>query len=154
MEAQTLKQAAKAIATTPKGAFLSIDTRTIKPVAKCRGGGELVTVNKGILVQSRTSYMKRRVQKEPDFELSPRKWGSRVADSDIIEHNGKLYLETIADPESKVAKPETTYFHDGEKVSHERARELCPRKDSSPIMVRVFSSDSITAIRAGGQTFT
>lgn len=92
--------------------------------------------------------------KDPStFVLGTRTWGTRIAESPFIEHNGKHYLECIY-----MSPGKTTYFVDGKetpKADIEGIPETKENPDSqggieNKVVIRSFSLDSIVAARIKG----
>lgn len=108
------------------------------------------------------NMVKRRLEaegKDPEsFELSPRKWGTRIPETPFIEHNGGLYLEVI------FLKPgKTTLLVDGkvydEKIHGEIAgleRKVDEESQGgleNKVEVRTFKASSIRQIRVNKEEF-
>jgi hypothetical protein len=93
--------------------------------------------------------------KDPSsFELGPRKWGTRLPDLPIVEHNGNYYLEVI------FLKPgKSQYYLDDQPVNPEQIQGLRPVSDSeqggldNKVTIRTFGFDSITQIKIDGTVF-
>lgn len=108
--------------------------------------------------------------KNPDsFELSPRRWGERLPNSPIVQHNGKHYLEVVflesGDVEYRASEtilysPHVDSFdapmcwNAGEVIPKHCIQGLNERSGSEhqglddKVIVRCFALDSIKAIRA------
>lgn len=93
---------------------------------------------------------------EPDFEARPRQWGERIQGTVLVEHRGKVYLET------KVERSLShQYFRadNGTPLSDEDVRPFLPARGKSrqdverEIIVRDYRLDSIRAIVMGGETY-
>ena len=150
------------------GTFVGIDTRTS---VKLTGGrknvqqGRVTKVMRGATVMVFTNaevnaydaMVRRRLAAEgldpASFTLGERVWGTRVAGTPFVEHNGKYYLETI------FLKPGTVEYElDGVPVSPLLIEGL-PDSRVDPesqaglgdkVVVRTFALDSIMGLRALG----
>lgn len=128
--------------------------------------GKILKVSKILAIVGNWSYenslinQAKRENVETEFEIKPRKWGFRLNDSGIVEHNGKLYLEC------KVEKSISSriVFDDGRFIPNkdiEIIRSFIPiRKESSTqepiekkIILRDYAFDSIRKIRLNGITY-
>ena len=150
------------------GTCVGIDTRT---EVKLTGGrknvqqGRVTKVMRGATVMVFTNaevnaydaMVRRRLAAEgldpESFTLGERVWGTRVAGTPFVEHNGKYYLETI------FLKPGTVEYElDGVPVSPLLIEGL-PDSRVDPesqaglgdkVVVRTFALDSIMGLRALG----
>lgn len=138
------------------GQFASIKTRTRVGILKANGsivtsvralkeGESLVEKESELVTQIKTDYLNRVIKKNPEFELSPRKWGERIS-KNLVEHKENLYLETIFNPDAKMPKPKVKYFVNGIETDKGELNipERAPSK--SGIEVRVFKAESILEI--------
>lgn len=103
---------------------------------------------------------KRLVEEGKDFEkfeLKPRTWGTREGNTCFIDHNGVKYLEVIFTKGGKSA-----YFVDDVETPAEDIEGLENEKKvneesqgglEDKVIIRTYKAESISAIRAGGQTF-
>jgi len=91
------------------------------------------------------------------FKLKPRKWGTRVPNLPLVEHNGQFYLEVI------YLKPgEVQFLLDGQPVNREDIQGLNEPYVSSTqqgglndrVEVRGFKMSSISAIRINQNTYS
>ncbi len=89
-----------------------------------------------------------------DFKLSPRKWGTRIADVPFVEHNGKFYLECIF-----LSSGEVHYELDGVWIDPNDIEGLELNKKeahqgglSDKVIVRTFKVDSVKRVTINGQT--
>jgi hypothetical protein len=107
---ENMHQLQTILATVNGASFISIDTLTD---VKLKGGqknpfqGRVTKANVGSSVMvfqnkhtnAYENMVKRRLEQEGkdprSFELSARKWGTRIPDTPFVEHNGNLYLEVI-----------------------------------------------------------
>jgi len=149
-----------------KGAtFVGLDTET---VVDLKGGkknemqGRVTKVMTGALVQvfarggeggGYENKVNRRLDKEGkevEFEVGPRKWGTRLEGKPFVEHKGELYLEVIFERPG-----ESHYLLDGKPI---QAAEIIGL-DEGPVkageqggledkvILRTFKFDSIKALR-------
>lgn len=90
------------------------------------------------------------------FEALPRTWGVRIAGTPLVEHKGKVYLET------KVEKVyNTEYVLDGSVVPPEEVYEfLAPRKPEGvrqevekPVILRDYALKSIRVVNMDSEQF-
>ena len=85
---------------------------------------------------------------DKNFEPGPRPWGTRIENSPIISHKGKLYLECIF-----LKAGESKYFLDGEEIKKENIIGLPEKKEGQQgglidkVVVRTFALESIIKIR-------
>lgn len=88
-----------------------------------------------------------------DFEPGPRPWGTRVDDSPIISHKGKLYLECIF-----LKAGQSKYFLNGEEIAKEDIIGLPVKTEGQQgglidkVVVRTFALDSIIKVRKSKKT--
>ncbi len=104
------------------------------------------------------AMVKRRLVQEgkdaDDFQLSPRAWGHRIDGTPFVEHKGNFYLEVIF-----LKAGEVEYLVDGQPVDKSEIEGLDDTKSdnegqgglANKVIIRSFSLDSITALRANGQ---
>ena len=103
------------------------------------------------------NMVKRRLEKEgknPDtFELSERKWGTRVPNLPIVEHKGEDYLEVIV-----LSKGKAVYFVDGVETSPADIQGFTQPKKAEQgglddkVEVRTFKASSVKEITINKQT--
>lgn len=155
--------------------FISIDTEVVPEMNSTMGRGtNLRNPHYGRVVKRQTGsvvmafqnknvngyeqMVQRRLAaegKDPfDFELSPRRWGKRIPNMPLVEHEGEYYLEVI------FLKPgQVEYLLDGEVVPEDRIIGL--RNYGKPeqggltnkVPLRVFSFTSIRRIKIDGNTY-
>lgn len=90
-----------------------------------------------------------------NFELSPRKWGTRLPNVPIVEHNGQRYLEVI------FLRPGKSHFEvEGVVTAPEDIEGLVLEKEEAEqggldnkVIIRTFKFDSITALTIGHQRY-
>jgi hypothetical protein len=162
----------KAIFADVSGAsFVGIDTLTTVALTGGKANphqGRIQKLMKGASVmvfQNKTTnayenMVKRRLEQEgksaSNFELGPRKWGTRIPNSPIIEHEKdgdlKLYLEVI------FLKPgHSEYLLDGNPIAEKDIIGLKPGGEDggqggleNKVVIRTFAADSIIAVRIDG----
>lgn len=145
--------------------FASMDTKTIVAL---KGGKKnpmkdrvsKVSTNHRIMLftnQNSNGYenmVRRRLEKEGkdiSFDVTPRVWGTRLPNLPVVEHNGKYYLEVIF-----LVGGKSEYFLDDELIPMGDIEGFPEQKsgsgrqgldDEHKVVIRIFSLDSITAIR-------
>lgn len=157
--------------------FVSIDTCTVPAMNKTLSGrganavlnphyGRVTKVMEGanvMVFQNKNingyeaMVNRRLVQEGKDpagFELGPRKWGTRLENLPIVEHNGGYYLEVI------FLKPgKSQYLLDGQPIAVDEILGMRPAADpeqggvDNKVIIRTFSFDSITQIKIDGTVF-
>lgn len=124
-----------------------------------RSKGNVVMVFQNKRVHGYKNMVDRRLVKEgkrpEQFQLSPRRWGTRIPNMPLVVHNNEYYLEVI------FLKPGVVkYFLDGRPISLDRVMGL---RDQQPphqgglndkVILRVFSFDSLRRIKIGRETMT
>jgi hypothetical protein len=103
------------------------------------------------------NMVKRRLSKEgkdaESFVLGSRVWGTRIAGTPVVEHNGKQYLEAIFLNSGKVH-----YEVDGKTVPMSEITGLESVTEGeqggldNKVIVRTFAEDSIVKVRINGKT--
>lgn len=91
--------------------------------------------------------------KPADFQVSPRKWGHRVKDVPMVEHNGELYLEAVF-----IKAGAVHYLLDGQPVAESDIIGLPVKKEyedqqggvDNKVQLRTFKLSSIKALRIAG----
>lgn len=97
------------------------------------------------------AMVQRRLNKEGknvEFTLSPRKWGTRVPDSPIVEHGDERYLEVI------VLKTGAVHYElDGQVILPQAIQGMKPEPEKAEqgglddkVIIKAYNFDSITAI--------
>lgn len=159
--------------------FISIDTVTIPTINKTLGGrgkdaipnphygriqkvmtGAVVMVFQNKKINGYEAMIQRRLideGKDPaTFVLGPRKWGNRMENLPVVEHNGQYYLEVI------FLKPGSVqYFLDGHLIDKDLIQGMRePAEDptqqgglENQVVIRSFKFDSITRIKIDKNTF-
>lgn len=154
--------------------FISIDTETVPEMNKTMGRGSgmanphygrVTKVQKGSVVmafQNKTingyaQMVQRRLAEEGkdpfDFELSPRRWGKRLENLPVVEHEGHYYLEVI------FLKPgEVQWCLDGKPTKEPiiGVRDYGKPEQGGldrKVPLRVFAFSSITRIKIDGNTY-
>lgn len=160
--------------------IMSIDTRTIPKVRKTLdnpdgpnppnphfGRVEKLQTGSSVMVfQNKTingyeSMVNRRLiaeGKNPgSFKVGPRKWGSRIPNLPLVEHNDEFYLEII------FLKPgEVQYLLDGQPVNRNEIQGLTEPAEptgqggltDNQVKIRTLKMSSIQAIRVNHNTYT
>jgi len=122
------------------------------------GANVMVFQNKS--VNGYEAMVKRRLEKEgkapESFELSPRKWGTRLPNTPIVEHKGNYYLEVIF-----LHKGKTHYELDGVKTDPSNIQGLPGYNGEAEqgglndkVVIRTFKIDSLTSITINKETYT
>lgn len=143
--------------------FISIDTETVVPLTggkknpmqgrvtkRVTGSNVMVFTNKNS--NGYENMVNRRLVqegKDPEsFELQPRKWGTRIPNSPIIEHKDALYLEVIFLKAGVVQ-----YYLDGSEIRISDIEGLASKQESeqggldNKVIIRTFAFESIKKIR-------
>lgn len=149
--------------------FISIDTLTTPKltggkknpmqgrVTKLMEGGHCMCFQNKHL-NGYEEMVKRRLEQEgkdtASFVLGPRKWGVRVPNSPIIEHDSKEYLEVIFLKPGKI-----TYLLDGKEIAKAAITGLADHEEgeqgglTDKVIIRTFSMDSIIKIKIDKHVF-
>lgn len=159
--------------------FISIDTLTIPTINKTIGGrgkdaipnphyGRITKVMTNAVVmvfQNKTvngyeAMIQRRLSQEgkdpASFTLGERKWGTRLENLPVVEHNGEYYLEVI------FLKPGTAHYCLDGQVIHPadiQGMRVVDKDETQQgglddqVIIRSFKFDSITRIKIDGNTF-
>jgi hypothetical protein len=114
-------------------------------------------VNVGFQYSNSLDNQAKREHKEIDFQIQPRKWGTRIKGTSLVEHKGNYYLET------KVEKVYSTRYVDidGNELNKEDVLPFLPKKRESStqdelekkIYLRDFKLSSIKRLAFGGKMF-
>lgn len=123
---------------------VSFISRTEK---KLPGVGDVIKAANvsGLLGTSYTSSMNRSLAKdgfEADFQAQPRKWGTRISGTPLIEHKGKTYVET------KVQHVHMCYMS--------LTGELLDVKETEPdsrIVLRDYNLENIKSLNIQGKKY-
>ncbi len=121
--------------------------------------GSSVMVFQNKLVNGYRSMVQRRLVKEgkdpESFVLSPRRWGTRVPNMPVVEHEDKLYMEVIF-----LTPGEVVYYLDGYPIEREdivglRRYGYNPEQGGlkNKVQLRCFDFDSIHRITINGHTY-
>lgn len=97
------------------------------------------------------AMVQRRLNKEGknvEFTLSPRKWGTRVPDSPVVEHGDERYLEVI------VLKTGAVHYElDGKVIAPAAIQGMKPEPEKAEqgglddkVIIKAYNFDSITVI--------
>jgi len=105
-----------------------------------------------------SNMVKRRLEKEGkdpvSFNLSPRKWGTRIPNLPIVEHKGAQYLEVIY-----LKSGRTAYTLDGQPIDKDSIEGLKDKPKplqgglTDSVTVRTFKVGSITRLKVGGKEY-
>jgi hypothetical protein len=169
-----IDQAREIFANVNGASFVGIDTETIPTLKGGRANPMQGRVTKRMagasvmVFQNRNSssygdMVQRRLQREgkdpASFELQPRKWGTRIANTPFIEHekDGEMnyYVEFIF-----LRSGEVSYHLDGVPITRDQIIGFQEREENpdsqggleNKVVVRSFKLDSITGIRIDGNT--
>ena len=156
--------------------FITLDTFSVPEMNRTIGGrgtdpnphfgrilkgqiGSNVMVFQNKTVNGYKSMVKRRLiaeGKDPDsFELSPRRWGVRLPNLPVVEHESKLYLEVIF-----LHPGDVVYYLDGYPIERDdiiglRRYPYNPEQGglAKKVQLRCFDFDSIHRITIDGHTY-
>lgn len=85
----------------------------------------------------------------PDFVAQPRRFGTRIGNTSVIEHKGQYYLEV------KVEKAKRLEYRDKDGViinPEVVSPYLRPQTYNEEVVVRTYKIDNIKLIKMNGQT--
>jgi len=114
-----------------------------------------VNVTLGFQYDKAVNRQRTREDGTADFEAAPRAWGQHITPM-LIEHKGKLYLET------KVERSfEATYLDtQGKVIAKDKVKPFLPNRSSNSrqktdkeIIVRDYALNSIRSISLKGETY-
>lgn len=171
MKSSSIKAIIKSLAQVNGATFISLDTVTVPEMNRTMSGnravpnphfghitkrqtGSSVMVFQNKRVNGYENMVRKRLLEEgfdPDsFVLSPRRWGVRIPNMPIVEHEDGTYLEVIF-----LRPGPVEYMLDGEPIARNEVigiREYGPSPSSqggllNKVHLRVFSFDSITRLR-------
>lgn len=162
MKALTTNTLVELLATVKGATFATIITETdarlkktgnpFGPVRKV----SRVNVTLGFQYEAAVNRQREREGSEANFESAPRQWGERLPGSMLVEHKGKLYLET------KVERSLSHVFMDagGRVLSDAEVAPFLPARSGSErqetakeILVRDYSLDSIRSLSMKGEQY-
>lgn len=114
-----------------------------------------VNVTLGFQYEAAVNRQRTREGSEADFEAKPRQWGVRKPGTMLVEHKGKVYLET---------KVERSLSHvyltaSGQELTDEEVAPFLPAKGASrqeverEILVRDYDLESIRSLAFGGEQY-
>lgn len=152
--------------------FVSIDMTTVPLMNRTIGGkgtppnphyghitkkqiGMSVIIFQNKYTNGYDSMVRRRLEQEgkdpTDFVLGERRWGKRIPNTPMVEHEGDYYLQVIA------LKPGTTeYLLDGQPIQKSEIIGLRPTVEgeqgglSRKVIIRCIRFDSIDRIAVNG----
>jgi hypothetical protein len=151
--------------------FISLNTLTEETLAGGRknpfqgrvtkrtiGSNVMLFANK--YVNGYEAMVKRRLEQEgkdcSSFELSPRTWGTRLANEPFIEHKGQHYLEVIFKKAGV-----STYYVDGQEFPAAlihglkvNAPEGAQGGLENKVIIRTYHLNSIESITIAGDTYS
>lgn len=88
-------------------------------------------------------YAFRKVQ-EGEFQstndVQPRKWGTRVENTCVVEHKGARYIEFLVD-----GKPKTTYYLGDNEIDKADIQGLTERKDDTAVLICCVKAENVLA---------
>lgn len=163
METITKQELRDMLLNARRGAnIVSIETETTPRMRKTDNpyAGRLVKQSKinGMInwyYENAVNNQREREGKNADFEAKPRRWGSRIHGTPLVEHKGKYYLELKV--ENRYGK---TYIDDqGNEVPQEEIDEFLYNSSSSrqgvedEVILRDYKLDSIKAIKMNGKKY-
>lgn len=149
--------------------FISIDTETKvtlkggktnphqnRITKRTLGSNVMLFANKN--VNGYEAMVMRRLEKEgkdpASFELSPRKWGTRLVGEPFVTHNDKLYLEVIF-----MKAGTSSYFCDRQPIDKSEIVGLEDKQEAeqggldNKVIIRTYACDSILALTVNGERF-
>lgn len=163
----------QALSTVNGASFIGLDTETVpslkggkknphqgRVTKRMTGASLMVFQNK--VANGYENMVRRRLEaegKNPDFQVGPRQWGTRLVNLPIVKHEKdgvvKYYLEVIFLKPGKVQ-----FFLDGAPIDRAEVIGLDEKPEDSGqsgldnrVIIRTFAADSITVIRVDGQVF-
>lgn len=153
------------------GSFISIDTSTTPTLLGGKKNpmkGRIQKHNKGASVMvfqnkkanAYDNMVKRRLiaeGKDPElFKLSPRRWGTRLQGTPMVEHKGALYIEVIF-----LKSGQTSYTLDGQPIDKADIEGLNDKPNTgkqggldNSVIIRTFKLDSVTRLSIGDNNYT
>jgi len=157
--------------------FVGIDTRTTPKIRKTLDTDDgripnphydritkLTTGSSVMVFQNKRSngyvnMISRRLLKEgkdpESFSLSPRTWGTRIANMPLVSHNGQWYLEVIF-----LKSGNTTYLLDGQPIEVSEIQGMTESKSGEQgglgdkVIIRTIKMASISSITINKETHT
>lgn len=81
------------------------------------------------------------------FDLKPRQWGKRIANTPFIEHHGKHYLEVIF-----LRRGDVQFFFDGRSIDKRKVLGLVEHEESEQggldrkVIIRSYACENITGV--------
>lgn len=90
-----------------------------------------------------------------DFQLSPRPWGQRIAETPFVENKDTLYVEAVF----LSAPTEVTYLLDGQPIAKSDIQGLEEKREEgeqggleNKVIIRTYKLESIDALRMGANS--
>ena len=114
-----------------------------------------VNVTLGFQYEAAVNRQRVREDAEADFQAMPRQWGNRIPGTFLVEHKGKLYLETKVERSLGCAYVDAK----GRELTREEVEPFLPSRGASrqevekEILVRDYALDSIRSIACNGETY-
>lgn len=145
-----------------KGATaVTICTQTLPPMRKTdnpyRDAIKISRVNGiiGWIYANAVNRQRLREDKDANFVVEPRKWGTRIQGTPLVEHKGKYYLEL------KVEKSlDHEYKLGDERISFDQIKEflrptptMLKQKLDKEVILRDYDLANITSININGQYY-
>jgi len=101
------------------------------------------------------NYQRKREDKVEDFTPNPRKWGQRIPKTTLVEHKGKVYLET------HILKPlDTQWWQNGAAVEQADIAHLLAKKSQKSrqevekeVILRDFDIDNLEYVNTMGEQY-
>lgn len=140
--------------------FVTIEAET-EPSMRKTGNPFLGTKKKSVvnglanfIYENSVNRQRKREGLEPDFEAEPRRWGTRLRGTPLVEHNGRYYLEL------KVEKTQNpTYWFDGKEIKKEELEAFMSEHSEGnqgvekPVVLRDYKLENIRKVRMDGQEY-
>lgn len=161
MKALTTTALVEVLATVKGATFATLITETDARLKKTGNPyGQVRKVSRvnvclGFQYEAAVNRQRTREGAEADFEAAPRQWGERKPGTMLVEHKGKLYLET------KVERSLGCVYLDasGKELTAEQVAPFLPAKGASrqevekEILVRDYALESIRSLSFGGEQY-
>lgn len=123
-------------------------TLSWESVPKLKGGkgnpmqGKIRKISTADVTISGTGVYASRKVDEGEFsssdEVQQRKWGTRIGNTCVIEHNGHMYIEFLVD-----GTPKSTYKLDGKEIAKDDVTGLNPSKRDSNVLICTVKAENI-----------
>lgn len=139
--------------------FASLDATTFpRPRLKKVVVGERVILHVNKTTSGYQTAVRKRLEelgKDPlSFNVDDLPWGQRIEGSPIIQHKGRMYLQTVV-----LAPGMDAYFIGDKSMTYDEVKDLLPRHNSpgqglpidKQVVVKCYALDSIDEIRLMGE---